>query len=429
MPMSMPLNELARVAALRRYDVLDTVPEFTFDSLAELAAQICGCPAAVMGLIDERREFFKAKYGLPAELSECPRDITICSEALCRNDLLYIPDTTKDDRVKDCGTVIGEPFVRLYCGMPLINSEGYALGTLCVIDFAPHEISAQQQEAVRGLARQAMAQLELRRQLIERDRTVHELGDARAALMAEKEKSDRLLLDILPAAIAAELKENHRVRPRYYESATIVFADFAGFTQLTERLEPASLIEQLDRHFAHFDDIVANNRLEKLKTIGDAYMCVGGVPESNRTHVFDACLAALQMQALTARLNQQREKLRMPPWGLRIGVNTGPLIAGVVGKRKFTYDVWGNSVNVAERMEAACQPGLINISASTEHRVHAMFETEPRGTVEVKHKGQMEMFFLRRIRPEFSADAEGMNPSEAFWRAAGFTAPPRAAAG
>lgn len=421
-------EEAARIDVLQRYKILDTAPEFAFDSLAELAAAICNCPVAIIGFIDERRDFIKAKYGLPPEMTECPRDAVLCTQALYRNDLLYVPDTTKDDRFKDLGTVAGEPYVRFYCGMPLINREGYALGTFCVVDFEPHGMRPEQQESLRRLACQAMAQLELRRQLIERDQMLHELGDARAALMIEKDKSEQLLLDILPATIAQELKDNRRVEPRYYESATILFADFKSFTQLTERLDPVSLIGELDRRFAAFDDIVASNRMEKLKTIGDAYLCVGGLPEANRSHVFDACLAALQMQALTARSNQQRQKLRLPLWELRIGINTGSLIAGVVGKRKFTYDVWGNSVNVAERMEAACEPGLVNISEVTAQRVGAVFEIEPRGSVEVKHKGAMDMFFLRRIRPEFSADSEGTLPNAEFWRAAGLAAKPLAQA-
>ncbi|HEX6957892.1 MAG TPA: adenylate/guanylate cyclase domain-containing protein [Ferrovibrio sp.] len=421
-------EEAARVNALHQYHILDTLPEFDFDALAELAAQICDCPAALIGLIDERREFLKAKYGLPFELTECPRDISVCNEALCRNDLLYIPDTTKDERFKNCGTVIGEPYVRFYCGMPLINPEGYALGTFCVIDFTPRDLSPRQQDAIRRLARQTMAQLELRRQVRERDETLRQLNEARAALLTERDKSELLLRDILPAPIAQELKDHRRVQPRYYESASILFADFKAFTHLTERLDPVSLIGELDRRFAAFDDIVAANRLEKLKTIGDAYLCVGGVPDENRSHTFDACLAALQMQALTARSNRQREKLRLPLWELRIGINTGSLVAGVVGKRKFTYDVWGNAVNVAERMEAACAPGAVNIAATTAQQAGRLFEVEPRGQVDVKHKGPMEMYFLRRIRPEFSADAEGMTPNAAFWQAAGGTAAPIPAA-
>ncbi|MBB4018029.1 class 3 adenylate cyclase [Chelatococcus caeni] len=418
MAISAQPGEEARLAALARYAVLDTPPEFPFDALTELAAQICDCPAALIGLIDERREFLKAKYGLPPELTECPRDITICSQTLSRNDLLYIPDTMADERCRNLGTVAGEPHVRFYCGMPLINSEGYALGTLCVIDFTAHEISAGQQEAIRQLARQAVAQLELRRQLIERNEMLRALEEARTALIAEKDKADSLLLDILPAAIAEELKRDHRVEPRYYESASVIFTDFENFTHLTEQTEPAGLIGELDRVFSCFDEIAARNRVEKLKTIGDAYLCVGGVPVANRSHPIDACLAALQIRAATARANRARAKLHMRPWPLRIGIHTGPLIAGVVGRHKFTFDIWGDTVNLAERMEAACPPDEINISDRTCLYVAALFETEPRGSVAVKNKGPLPMHYLRRIRPEFSADEAGTLPNDLFWLAA-----------
>ncbi len=126
-------------------------------------------------------------------------------------------------------------------------------------------------------------------------------------------------------------------------------------------------------------------------------MCAGGLPEPNRTHAVDACLAALQMQRCVRGANRQRERLRLSPWELRVGINSGSLIAGIVGTRRMTYDVWGNAVNVAQRLEETCQPGRVNISASTLHQVAALFETEPRGTVEVKHMGAIDMYFLDRI--------------------------------
>jgi len=125
------------------------------------------------------------------------------------------------------------------------------------------------------------------------------------------------------------------------------------------------------------------------------------------------------MQAFIRNANRQREKLRLPSWELRIGVNSGSVIAGVVGQRRFTYDIWGNSVNVAQRLEEACEPGRVNVSASTLHHVARLFQTEPRGQVEVKHIGAVDMYFLDRIRPEFSADPEGHMPNAEFWRASG----------
>ena len=154
-----------------------------------------------------------------------------------------------------------------------------------------------------------------------------------------------------------------RVTPRFYESATVMFADFQGFTQLTERMDPKGLVEQLDQFFSAFDEITGRQRLEKLKTIGDAYMCAGGLPEVQRTHPVDACLAALELQDYMSRANQQRERLRLPRWELRIGLHTGSVMAGVVGRRKFTYDIWGDAVNVAARMEAAGNAGCIKYEA------------------------------------------------------------------
>lgn len=416
---SMSTNEADRLAALARYQILDTPPEFAYDALTELAAEICRCPVAVISLIGERRQWFKSKYGLPADFTECPREMTVCDATICSNDLVYVPDLTQHERFKDLPTVAGEPYQRFYCGMPLISRDGYALGTLCVVDFEPHELSPSQREAVRRLTQQAMTQLELRRQLLERDALLKELAEAKAAADAARERSDMLLQSILPVPIAEELKAQGRVQPRYQQSATILLADFKGFTRLTEALDPANLVEQLDQNFARFDEIAESNRLETLKTIGDAYMCVGGLPESNRTHAIDACLAALQMQKFVKNANRQRERLRLPAWELRIGVKSGSLVAGVVGTRRFTYDVWGSTVNVAQRLEETCEPGRVNISGSTLHHVAALFETEPRGMVEVKHRGAVDMYYLHRIKPGLSADAEGCMPNERFWKMSG----------
>jgi adenylate cyclase len=413
------VNETDRLAALALYRIMDTPPEFAFDAVTELAAEICGCPVALISLMDERRQWMKSKYGLPADYTECPREITVCSATLCSNDLIYVPDLTTHERYKHLPIVTQEPHIRFYCGMPLINREGHALGTLCVVGFEPHELRPSQREAVRRLSQQAMALLELRRQLIERDALLEELAQAKNAAEQARDQSDDLLRNILPQKVAEELKASGHVEPRFHEAITILYSDFKEFTLLTETLDPARLLAQLDQNFGRFDDIAKMNRLETIKTIGDAYLCAGGLPETNRTHAIDACLAALQMQAFIRNANRQREKLRLPSWELRIGVNSGSVIAGVVGQRRFTYDIWGNSVNVAQRLEEACEPGRVNVSASTLHHVARLFQTEPRGQVEVKHIGAVDMYFLDRIRPEFSADPEGHMPNAEFWRASG----------
>jgi adenylate cyclase len=416
MDVAIPANEPERFEALTRYAILDTLPEIGFDEITELAAQICDCPAALVSFIDPSRQWIKAKYGLPAELSECPREISVCKVTICNNDILYVPDLLSDERFNTSPLVTGGLKLRFYCGVPLITQDGYALGTLCVVDFKSRELSFEQREALRRLSRQTMVHLELRRQLIERNEMLRQLELARDRAVAEKGESERLLLNILPPSIAAELKARQRVQPRFFDSASVIFIDFTGFTRIVETMEPASVIDQLDQHFTRFDDIMAKHRLEKLKTIGDAYLAVGGVPEHNRSHPVDAALCALQILDHLTKLNRQREKLHLPAWLARIGINTGPVIAGVVGKHKFTYDIWGNTVNVAERVEAAGVPGRVTVSEATWQHIKGRFETEPRGAVEVKHKGLVNMYFLNRVKPELSSDPAGTMPNDRFWQ-------------
>ena len=259
-----------------------------------------------------------------------------------------------------------------------------------------------------------LTQLELRRRLIEHDQTIKELDRARIEIAAEKARSEELLENVLPAAIADELKRYGKVQPKYSRSATILFADFQGFTLLAERTEPAALVGFLDHYFTMFDDIVARHGLEKLKTIGDAYMAVGGVITANRRHPIDACLVALEMQARVAGIRSRSEKMRLPALELRVGIHTGPVISGIVGNRRLSFDVWGDAVNTASFMEAYCPPGLINISESTAGHAKALFELEPRGTIRAKHEREYRMFFLNRLKPEFSSDKDGLAPNENF---------------
>jgi class 3 adenylate cyclase len=341
-----------------------------------------------------------------------PRELSLCATTARGSDLLVIPDMTKDERSAQHPRVTGKPYYRFYCGMPLINPEGFSLGALCVLDFQPREISFEQGEAVRRLAHQVVTLLELRRSLLQLDRTRQELQD-------QREKSERLLHNMVPMAVAQELKNGNRVTARFYDAATILFADFEGFTKLAESMEPKELIGQLDDYFSAFDEVAERHRLEMLKTIGDAYMCVGGVPETNRSHPIDACLAALEMQQFIARTNRERKKLHLPRWDLRVGLHTGPVIAGVVGRRKFIYDVWGDAVNVAARMESAGAASKINVSEAIYHRTKGLFEFESRGSIEAKNKGQLEMFFLLRIKAGLARDGEGYAPNDAFFAAAG----------
>lgn len=414
MPSPMPANEADRLATVRALNILDTAPEVGYDEVGELAAQICQCPVAYVSFMDDERLWLKAKYGLPPDLNQCPREIAFCATTICGSEMIVAPDLTEDARFNQIPLVTGEPHLRFYCGMPLVTLEGYALGTLCVMDFEPRQLSFEQKESVRRLARQVLAQIELRRKLIELDSTVKELDQAKSEMTAEKARSDDLLVNMLPVTIAEELKRTGKVQPRFAASATILFGDFKGFTLLAERTEPAALIGLLDQYFTTFDEIVARHGVEKIKTIGDAYMAVAGVPEAMRQHPVEACLVALEMQAAVARMKAQRERMRLPSLELRLGVHTGPVMTGVVGRKRLTFDIWGDAVNTAALLEANGEAGRINISEAVAGHVERLFELEPRGSIEGKHGRRFEMYFLNCLRPEWARDAEGRVPNEQF---------------
>lgn len=234
-------------------------------------------------------------------------------------------------------------------------------------------------------------------------------------LRAEKEKSEALLLNILPKQTAEELKSKGYAETRDYASASILFSDFKGFTALAEKLTPNEVIQELNACFTGFDEAAGELGVEKIKTIGDAYMAAGGIPSQNTTHPVDTVLLGLKMTTIMAHLNKPKLAAGMPVWSIRLGVHTGPIIAGVVGKKKFAYDIWGDAVNTASRMESSGEPGRVNISSSTYDLVRDYFVCEHRGKVQAKGKGEVDMYFVNRIVPELSADTSGTQPNEAFY--------------
>ena len=216
-----------------------------------------------------------------------------------------------------------------------------------------------------------------------------------AQLRKEKRKSEALLLNILPASVADELKRNGKTTPHSYPNSSIVFTDFSGFTQISEKLTPEQLVHTLDDIFGKFDEIVENNGLTRIKTIGDAYMCACGLPDADPDHAKKAVNAALDMRDFILKFNAGLPE-KAPQWNIRIGVNSGQVVAGVVGIKKFAYDIWGDTVNLAARMESSGQIGKVNISEDTYNLVKNDFPTEPRGKVKAKNKGEIDMYFVER---------------------------------
>ncbi len=210
----------------------------------------------------------------------------------------------------------------------------------------------------------------------------------------ERDKSDKLLLNILPKRIANELKKNSKVPPRKYEKVSVLFTDFVGFTNIAEMLSEDELVEELDKYFNKFDSIIEKYNLEKIKTIGDAYMCAGGVPSPNTTNALDAVNAGLEIAEYVNKDVEKKKANGELYWEIRIGINTGSVIAGVVGSKKFAYDIWGDTVNIASRIESNGMVGFVSISESTYNDVKTGFKCVFRGNIDVKNKGEVPMYYI-----------------------------------
>jgi class 3 adenylate cyclase len=257
------------------------------------------------------------------------------------------------------------------------------------------------------------------RQRDELDREVHERT---AELRTEKERSDELLLNILPHEVAEELKNTGAAAAKHFDQATVLFSDFRGFTQLSEKLSPEQLVREIDTCFKHFDGLMDKWGMEKIKTIGDAYMAAGGLPDPGKGSPADVVHAALEMQEFMEDLARRRKAQGLPVFHMRVGIHTGPVVAGIVGVKKFQYDIWGDTVNTASRMESSGEVGRVNISEATYALVKDVvssqlsvvsarvgsrttgnqqlttpaFNFTPRGRIQAKGKGEMEMYFVNR---------------------------------
>lgn len=296
------------------------------------------------------------------------------------------------------GFLFASMFVHVASGLRFITSAVLTLGAtvLFVVILAasgPPEIGADEQAFVLvalawlvganavGLTASYAIEANRRREFL-----------GRKALEREQERSDRLLLNVLPASVAARLKETNEHVVESFDSATILFADLVGFTELARRLPPSELIRLLDRLFSGFDEVAERLGVEKIKTVGDAYMAVAGVPVRQEDHTLRAARMAMEMQQVTARVAEQTGL----PLQLRVGIHVGPVVAGVLGTHRFAYDLWGDAVNTASRLESHGLPGEIQVSDPAADALRAHFDLELRGEVQLKGQGLTRTWLLRR---------------------------------
>ena len=246
-------------------------------------------------------------------------------------------------------------------------------------------IAEQTKELTKAEEAVKRAEIQLKLELKEQENSI---------ITKEKQRYEELLLNILPYEVAQELKEKGKSEAKMFDHVTVMFTDFKDFTKIGGQMSAGQLVKEIDYCFSSFDKIVQKYGIEKIKTIGDSYMCAGGLPAVNKTHATDVIHAALDIRAFMLNHKKEKEAKGETPFEIRIGINTGPVVAGIVGIRKFAYDIWGDTVNIASRLESGGEAGKINISGSTHEQVKNKFKCIYRGKIEAKNKGEIDMYFV-----------------------------------
>ncbi len=405
-PPPLPANEAERQQEVFRLNLLDTPSEERFDRIVRLTRRLFDVPISYVSLVDQNRQWFKSSIGIDRQSTG--RDISFCGHAILQDEALIIPDARKDLRFAGNPMVIGEPFVRFYAGQPLRGPRGHKVGTLCIVDPRPRAFTQHDVELLHELTTLVERELELG-DVIQAQTEAIKIKDALADSQAElaktvedlqhsKRQTEEMLHNILPSELADELRANGHVKPMRYEPVFVLFTDFAGFTKAAEKMEAGELVEELNECFCHFDWVMGKYGVEKLKTIGDGYLAVAGMPRSTPEDAMNVLRAALEMRDYMLKRKTEREASGHPFWDIRIGLHVGPLVAGVVGVRKIAYDVWGDTVNTASRIESAGEPGRVDVSADFHAWVSDRVISESRGKIDCKHKGEIEMFFVDGVK-------------------------------
>ena len=321
---------------------------------------------------------------------------------------MVVPDALQDYRFAGNPMVLGEPFIRFYVGQPLRGPSGHKVGTLCLADreardFGDHDVTMLGQigklvERDFTLLDKIQMQIETLRAKEALEKKGQELEKAVADLSAEKQNSEFLLKNIFPGDVADELRANGKVKAVGHEKAIVMFTDFSDFTSVAASYTPAELVEELNRAFCLFDGLSARYGVEKLKTIGDGYLCVAGLQGDPVEAGGKMLKFAQEILAFVLKRKGEVEASGKKYWNIRIGVHCGPLVAGVVGVKRMAYDIWGDTVNVAARIQQGSEPGRINLSKDFRDLMGDRMEVEARGKIPIKNHGDVEMFFLEKVK-------------------------------
>ncbi|MEO6054275.1 MAG: adenylate/guanylate cyclase domain-containing protein [Chthoniobacterales bacterium] len=382
-----PNDEEGRMRALKGLRILDTPPEERFDRIVQLAAKLFGMPIAYVALLDGDRQWFKSREGICE--TQTDRSISFCTYTILQDEPMIILDTHKNERFKSNPMVTGDPFARFYAGVPIAVEDGHNVGTLCLMDHKPRDFSEHDTHVLKELAALVKQQFEL----IDLVELQGRLLESQKELAEEKRKSDALLHNILPDHVVEELKANGVVAASQHENVCVVFTDFSSFTAKAADMSPHELVHELDFCFSEFDRITEKHGVDKLKTIGDGYMCICGLEDESNAHT-SVLKAAFEMRDFVFARQKQKEAEGISYWNVRIGIHSGPIVAGVVGSRKFAFDIWGDTVNIASRMEAGSEPGKINATGEFVALLGEDYQITPRGKIAVKGRGEIAQFFI-----------------------------------
>lgn len=307
----------------------------------------------------------------------------------------FIKEIKKEERFKHIPVV----FFSAKKETDELSKEAYELGALDIISKERSPVK------LRGRLAALIKQVDLQRQL-----------QIKNIELDESLKSDQELLSkVLPEHTLKQLREEDATN-KLYESTTVMFADFSDFTRLSKHSTPSGIIEKLNAYFCAFDEIAEKYHVEKIKTIGDSYMCAGGVPEECSDHAFMTVLCALEMRHFVNEKAKEDVKAGIDPWYIKFGVSSGEVVSGIVGTTKFMFDIWGDTVNVASRLEGIAKKNCITISEATKVIIEKLFITESLGVKSLRNWGDVEVYNVLRIKEEFSSTTDGQFPNDAFFK-------------
>lgn len=371
--------EQKRLAALDALKIMDTVPEESYDKLVRLAVDLFNIPICYIAFLDDKRQWFKSRHGFKPQ--QTPRNIAFCNETIKKSEPLIINDTYQDERFANSPLVQNEPYIRFYAGVPLTNPEGYNVGTFCLADTSPKQLSPKQLDSLLHLASIAKDQLTLRQSnfLLQKISKQLELRNKLIRKVFSFYMSDEVLNTILESPSQQKLGGQE-------QKITILFSDLRNFTPLSEAISGKELVNLLNNYFTKMVKVIEKHNGTVDAFIGDAIMVLFGAPYSSGNDSLRAIACALDMQRELTKLNKANKKSGLPQLEMGIGINTGVAVVGNIGsKKRMQYSAIGSPVNLSSRIQDLSLGGQILISESTYQEVAK--DIEINGHLRVKVKG------------------------------------------